>query len=579
MISLKINNIPVYVEEGTTLLEAARSIGIKVPTLCHLKGISELGACRVCVVEVKGMNSLVAACEYPAREGMEVFTNTPRVLNSRKTTIELILSDHRKDCLSCERNTNCELQRLSHKYDCDSHRFAGAQREFVYDDSTDYLIRDNSKCILCRRCIAVCKRQQGVGVIGANERGFATHVACPFDMELAHTPCVGCGQCINVCPTGALQEKEEITRVQEALANPGKYVVVGYAPSVRAALAETFDMPVGTNCQGRINTALRYLGFDKVFDVNCSADFTIMEEAHELVSRIRNGGTLPMFTSCCPGWINHIQKNFPELLPNLSSCKSPQQMFGALIKHVFGKIEGIDPRDLFVVTVMPCTAKKGEKHRTFTDGFADVDAVITTRELSSLCKENGILLNELPDSEPDRPFGEYSGAGMIFGATGGVMEAALRTAVTILEPDARLAPLEFTEVRGLNGVKSAGYTVDGKQIKVAVVNGLNNVNAICEAVKRGESDYQFIEVMTCPGGCVMGGGQPIRATIVKHKAEIAAARANVLYAADKSMYTRRSHNNASLAKIYADHIGEPCGEQAHKLLHTHYQALPKYIKQ
>ena len=579
MISLKINNIPVYVNEGATLLEAARSIGIKIPTLCHLKGISELGACRVCVVEVKGMRTLVAACEYPAQEGMEVFTNTPRVLNSRKTTIELILSDHRKDCLSCERNTNCELQRLSHKYDCDSHRFEGDTRDFVFDDSTDYLVRDNSKCILCRRCIAVCKRQQGVGVIGANERGFATHVACPFDMKLSNTPCVGCGQCINVCPTGALQEKEELTRVQNALADPSKYVVVGYAPSVRAALAETFDMPVGVNCQGKINTALRYLGFDKVFDVNCSADFTIMEEANELVQRIRDGGVLPMFTSCCPGWINHIQKNYPQLLPNLSSCKSPQQMFGALVKHIFSKISGVPSSDIFVVTVMPCTAKKGEKFRTFTDGLADVDAVITTRELSSLCKENGILLNELPDSEPDSPFGEYSGAGMIFGATGGVMEAALRTAVTVLEPDARLAPLEFTEVRGLRGVKSATYNVGGKQLKVAVVNGLNNVNKVCEAVLKGESDFQFVEVMTCPGGCVMGGGQPIRATIVKHKAEIAAARAQALYSSDKAMYTRRSHNNAELVHTYRNYIGEPCGSEAHKLLHTTYRALPKYVKE
>lgn len=578
MISLKINNMPVYAQEGSTVLEAARSIGIKIPTLCHLKGISELGACRVCVVEVKGMNSLVAACEYPVREGMEVFTNTPRVLNSRKTTIELILSDHRKDCLSCERNTNCELQRLSHKYGCDSHRFEGNTRDFVYDDSTDYLIRDNSKCILCRRCVAVCRRQQGVGVIGANDRGFATHIACPFDMKLADTPCVGCGQCINVCPTGALQEKEEITRVQEALANPNKHVVVGYAPSVRAALAEAFDLPLGVNCQGKINTALRYLGFDKVFDVNCSADFTIAEEADELVRRLQDGGKLPMFTSCCPGWVNHVQKNYPELLPNLSSCKSPQQMFGALVKHIYSKIANIDPSRIFVVTVMPCTAKKGEKRRTFTDNLADVDAVITTRELASLCKENGILLNELPDSETDKPFGEYSGAGMIFGATGGVMEAALRTAVTVLDSNARFAPLEFREVRGLQGVKEASYVVNGRELKVAVVNGLLNVNKVCQAVKNGECDYQFIEVMTCPGGCVMGGGQPIRATIVRHKAEIAAARAEVLYSADRTTVVRRSHNNSGLQKIYADYIGSPNGETAHKLLHTSYRALPKYCK-
>lgn len=578
MISLKINNIPVYVEEGSTLLEAARSIGIKIPTLCHLKGISELGACRVCVVEVKGMNSLVAACEYPAREGMEVFTNTPRVLNSRKTTIELILSDHRKDCLSCERNTNCELQRLSYKYGCDSTRFEGATRNFVYDESTDYLIRDNSKCILCRRCIAVCKRQQGVGVIGTNDRGFATHIACPFDMKLSNTPCVGCGQCTTVCPTGALKTKGEVVRVQEALANPNKYLVVGTAPSVRAALAEEFDMPVGTNCQGKINTALRYLGFKQVFDVNSSADFTIMEEANELVERIKTGGKLPMFTSCCPGWVNYAEKNYPELLDNLSTCKSPQQMFGALVKTVFAKREGIDPKDIFVVSIMPCTAKKGEKQRTFTDGLPDVDAVLTTREIARLFKENGILLNDLPDGETDSPFGEYSGAGIIFGATGGVMEAALRTAVSILEPDAKFSKLEFTEVRGLDGVKEATYQIAGQTVKVAVVNGLVNAKTVCDKVKNGECDYQFVEVMTCPGGCVMGGGQPIRATFIKHKNEVAASRASVLYDADKAMYNRRSHKNGSVLEVYTNYLGKPCGQTAHDVLHTHYHAKPKYSR-
>ncbi len=579
MINLKINDIPVSVKEGSTLLEAARSIGIKIPTLCHMKELSELGACRVCVVEVKGMRTLVAACEYPASEGMEVYTNTQRVFNARKTTIELILSDHRKDCLSCERNTNCELQRLAYKYSCDSSRFAGQPREFVYDDSTDYLVRDNSKCILCRRCIAVCKKVQGVGVIGANERGFNTHVASPFNMQLKNTMCVGCGQCITVCPTGALTEKNEIDRILAALNDPEKHVVVGTAPAVRAALAEEFDVPVGTNCQGKINTALRYLGFNKVFDVNCSADFTIMEEANELVERIQNGGKLPMFTSCCPGWINYCERNYPDLLPNLSSCKSPQQMFGALVKNVYAKRAGIDPANVFVVTVMPCTAKKGEKQRTVTNGLVDVDAVLTTRELAHLLKGNGILLPDLPDGETDSPFGEYSGAGVIFGATGGVMEAALRTAVSILNPDEKFSKLEFDEVRGLEGVKEASYTINGLNVKVAVVNGLNNAKALCDKIRNGEADYQFVEVMTCPGGCVMGGGQPIKATFVKHKNEVAKARAEVLYTTDKAMTNRRSHKNISVNEVYATDIGTPNGHAAHEMLHTSYEAKPRYVKE
>ncbi len=579
MINLKINDIPVSVKEGSTLLEAARSIGIKIPTLCHMKELSELGACRVCVVEVKGMRTLVAACEYPASEGMEVYTNTQRVFNARKTTIELILSDHRKDCLSCERNTNCELQRLAYKYSCDSSRFAGQPREFVYDDSTDYLVRDNSKCILCRRCIAVCKKVQGVGVIGANERGFNTHVASPFNMQLKNTMCVGCGQCITVCPTGALTEKSEIDRTLAALNDPEKHVVVGTAPAVRAALAEEFDIPVGTNCQGKINTALRYLGFNKVFDVNCSADFTIMEEANELVERIQNGGKLPMFTSCCPGWINYCERNYPDLLPNLSSCKSPQQMFGALVKNIYAKRAGIDPANVFVVTVMPCTAKKGEKQRTVTNGLVDVDAVLTTRELAHLLKGNGILLPDLPDGETDSPFGEYSGAGVIFGATGGVMEAALRTAVSILNPDEKFSKLEFAEVRGLEGVKEASYTINGLNVKVAVVNGLSNAKALCDKIRNGEADYQFVEVMTCPGGCVMGGGQPIKATFVKHKNEVAKARAEVLYETDKAMTNRRSHKNISVNEVYATDIGTPNGHAAHELLHTTYEEKPRYVKE
>lgn len=577
MINLKINNIPVSVEPGTTILEAARSIGIKIPTLCYLKDINAIGACRICVVEVKGARNLVASCVYPVNEGMEVFTNSERVLKARKTTLELILSNHRQDCLSCDRNTNCELQRLSYEYGCNANAYVGAKCEDPEDTSTQYLIRDNTKCILCRRCIAMCKKVQKIGVIGASERGFATHIGCAFDMDLANTPCVGCGQCVTVCPTGALREKTELDRVKEALSDSSKYVVVGSAPSVRTAIAEEFGNPVGTNGEGKMVTALRLSGFKKVFDVNCSADFTIMEEANELLGRIVNGGTLPMFTSCCPGWINHIEKNYPALLPNLSSCKSPQNMFGALIKNVFAQKEGIDPKDIYVVSVMPCTAKKGEKLRTETNGIADVDAVLTTRELARLIKNNGIDFNALSDGELDSPFGEYTGAGLIFGATGGVMEAALRTAAVKLggKKDAKL---DFTEVRGLQGVKSAEYDINGTVVKVAVVNGIGNVNELCKLVEQGKADYHFIEVMTCPGGCVNGGGQPINADYNHNKDDVITKRAAVLYNGDQSMKTRRSHDNKTVLEVYRDYLGEPNGHTAHEILHTSYNAQPRFKK-
>lgn len=578
MINLKINNVPVSVEPGTTILQAAKSIGIKIPTLCYLKDINEIGACRVCVVEVKGARNLVASCVYPVNEGMEVFTNSERVLKARKTTIELLLSNHRKECLSCERNTNCELQTLAYEYCCDANKYAGAMCTEPQDSSTEYLIRDNTKCVLCRRCVAMCNKVQKIGVLGASERGFDTHIGCAFDMNLVNTPCIGCGQCVTVCPTGALREKDEITRVKEALADSSKYVIVGSAPSVRAAIAEEFGNPVGTNGEGKMFTALRLIGFKKVFDVNCSADFTIMEEATELLGRITNSGTLPMFTSCCPGWITYMEKNFPDLLDHLSTCKSPQNMFGALIKHVFSKKEGIDPKDIFVVSVMPCTGKKGEKTRTYTDGIVDVDAVLTTRELARLIKNNAIDFNALPDGTLDSPFGEYTGAGLIFGATGGVMEAALRTAAVKLG-GGKKAPLEFTQVRGLDGVKSAEYDVNGIKVKVAVVNGIGNANELCQMVRDGKADYQFIEVMTCPGGCVNGGGQPINGDYNNNRAEVTSKRAAVLYNGDKAMAHRRSHDNESVLTIYKEYLGEPNGHEAHKLMHTHYAARPKYVKE
>ncbi|MBQ7914008.1 MAG: iron hydrogenase small subunit [Clostridia bacterium] len=577
MVNLKINNIPVTVENGTTILAAARQAGIKIPTLCFLKDVNEIGACRICVVEVKGARNLVASCVYPVNEGMEVFTNTERVIKARKTTLELILSNHRKECLSCDRNTNCELQKLAYEYGCDTRRYYGAVCTDPMDTSSPYLVRDNTKCILCRRCVAMCNKIQGIGALGASERGFNTTVGSAFDLRLINTPCIGCGQCVIVCPTGALTEKDELANVKEALNDPSKYVIVGSAPSVRAGLGEEFGYPVGTNVEGQMVTALRMMGFKKVFDVNCSADFTIMEEATELLTRITSGGSLPMFTSCCPGWVNYMERNYPDLLDHLSTCKSPQNMFGALMKHIYAKREGIDPKDVYVVSVMPCTGKKGEKLRTATEDLVDVDAVLTTRQLARLIKNYGIDFRNLENGALDNPFGEYTGAALLFGATGGVMEAALRTAAEKL--GAKDAPIDFVEVRGLDGVKEATYNVNGVDVKVAVVNGITNAKIILDKVRAGTADYHFVEVMTCPGGCVNGGGQPINGDYNNDRANIIKLRTSVLYGGDKAMKVRKSHDNKSVLAIYAEHLGEPNSHLAHKLLHTHYTARPKYTKE
>ena len=571
MVHLKINNIPVEVKEGSTILEAAKVAGINIPTLCYLKDINEIGACRVCVCEVKGARSLVAACVYPVNEGMEVFTNTEKVRKSRKTTLELLLSDHKKECLSCARSTNCELQKLSLEYGCDENRFQGEKTKSEQDLSTSYLVRDNEKCILCRRCVAVCSKVQDGAVLAPARRGFATHIACAFESDLADAPSVACGQCVAVCPTGALREREEIDNVRDAINDPEKVVVVAAAPAVRAAIGEEFGYPIGTNTEGKMFTAMRMLGFDKVFDVNFGADLTIMEEANELLHRVKEGGTLPMFTSCSPGWIRYVEYYYPELIPNLSSCKSPMQMFGATVKTYWAQKEGIDPKNIYVVGVMPCTAKKFEKTREneSASGYPDIDAVLTTRELAKMIKTSGILYNELPDGTFDNPLGEFTGAGVIFGATGGVMEAALRTAAEKLTGKP-LDNVEFKQVRGIKGIKEAEYDLNGTKVKVAVASGLTNAKELCEKIKKGECDYTFVEVMCCPGGCVNGGGQPIQSAYTRRQVDLRSKRAKALYDEDKKAKIRKSHENEAVMALYKEFFGEPGSHKAHEILHTSY---------
>ncbi|MEA4831345.1 MAG: NADH-dependent [FeFe] hydrogenase, group A6 [Oscillospiraceae bacterium] len=576
-VTLKINGTEVEAPAGSTILEAARIAGVKIPTLCYLKDINAIGACRMCVVEVKGARSFAAACVYPVTQGMEVFTNTPKIVTARKTTLELMLSNHRTDCLSCARNTNCELQALCRDYSVDMNKFHADTKKPDIEDSAIHLVRDNSKCILCRRCVAVCRQNQHVGVIGAVERGYDTHIASPFDMPLAETSCVNCGQCIAVCPTGALTERDDTGKVWAALNDPTKHVIVAPAPSVRAQLGECFGMPIGTNVEGKMIAALRRLGFDKVFDVDTAADLTILEEGTELLNRIKNGGKLPLITSCSPGWIKFCEHYYPEFIDNLSSCKSPQQMFGAMTKTYYAEKAGIDPKDIFTVSIMPCTAKKYEIQREDENasGYPDIDVSLTTRELAEMIKKAGIMFTELPDETCDPVFGIASGAGHIFGATGGVMEAALRTVYEIVTGKTLDKP-EFTEVRGIAGVKEAQYDLNGQKVRVAVTSGLENASKLLDRVKSGESQYDFIEVMACPGGCVNGGGQPYQPGYVRNFTDIRSLRAKALYSEDEAMTLRKSHENPVIKEIYDTYLGAPGSHKSHEILHTSYVKRSKY---
>lgn len=577
MVNIKINNMPLSVPKGISILEAARMAGIEIPTLCYLKKINEIGACRICMVEVKGARSLVTACVYPVNEGMEIFTNTERVRKSRKMTLELILSTHDRKCLSCVRSGTCELQQLCKEFGVDDEgRFDGANPVHEYDDSAIHMIRDNGKCILCRRCVAACQAQH-ISVIGANARGFDTHIGSAFERPLDSVACVSCGQCIVNCPTGAIYEKDDTAKVLEAINDPEKFVVVHTAPSIRVTLGECFGMHIGTNVQGKMVAALRRLGFDKVFDTDFGADLTIVEEANEFLGRVQNGGVLPMITSCSPGWIKYCEHYYPDMLDHLSTCKSPQQMSGAIIKTWYAEKMGIDPKDIVVVGIMPCTAKKFETKRDdqAASGYPDVDYSLTTRELGRMIESAGIYFKHLPDEEFDNPLDDSTGAAVIFGATGGVMEAALRTAVEKLSGE-ELKSLDFTEVRGTDGIKEASYTVNGMEVKVCVVSGLANANTIMEKVKNGTADYHFIEIMGCPGGCVNGGGQPIQHAVVRNFVDLKARRAAALYEADKDMPLRKSHESEAVKRLYDEFLGEPGSHKAHEVLHTSYVARPKY---
>ncbi len=576
LVNFTIDGKAVSVPRGTTILEAARQIGVNIPTLCFLKDINEIGACRMCVVDV-GARSLQASCVYPVSEGLKVITNSPKVRDSRRTTLELILSNHENKCFTCNRSDNCELQKLANDHNIKEIRYEGAMFSLPVDDSSLSIVRDPKKCVLCRRCVSMCKNVQTVSAIETNGRGFETIVTSPFNISLCNTPCVNCGQCITVCPVGALREKDESEKVWDALARPDLHVVVQTAPAVRVAIGEEFGLPIGTRCTGKMVAALKAMGFANVYDTDTAADLTIMEEGTELVNRIKNGGKLPLITSCSPGWIKFCEHNYPEFLENLSTCKSPQNMFGALLKSYYAKKIGVAPEKVFVVSVMPCTAKKFEAQRPelSVDGLPDIDVVITTRELADMIREAGLDFVNLEDAQYDDPMGIGTGAGVIFGATGGVMEAALRSAAFLLtgqDDDS----MEIGVVRGVDDIKEAEVTVAGVTLKAAIVHGLGNARILMDKIKAGEADYHFIEIMACPGGCVNGGGQPIVPASVRNVMDIRVERAKAIYDEDAALHIRKAHRNPVVETLYKEFFGTPASAVSHKYLHTHYTARESY---